>query len=414
VRASAGSAQEGMWGLDPVLQCGKQQQRIIASAGLNTKTEPRKGITMANTIGVGIIGANPDRSWALRAHIPALAALPQYKIQAVSTSRRESARAAATQFNIPLAFDNHAELVAHPAVELVVVTVKVPYHHELVCAALAAGKAVFCEWPLGNGLHEAEEMATLARSKKVPTVVGLQARAAPVINRVRDLVAQGYVGKVLSTSVVASGLAYGDTVERPNAYLIDKKNGANLLTIANGHCLDALCYCLGEFAELSATLATRRPDVTVAETGERLVATSPDQVAVCGVLHSGAVASVHFRGGRSRGTNLLWEINGTDGDLLVTGAGGHVQMLELSLQGAHGKDTALAPLAIPDTYRWTPPETPAGFPFNVAQLYVHLASHIRQGTSLSPTFDDAVIRHRMLAAIQTAAETGVRQTYASA
>jgi len=99
---------------------------------------------------------------------------------------------------------------------------------------------------------------------------------------------------------------------------------------------------------------------------------------------------------------------------LVTGAGGHVQMLELSLQGAHGKDTALAPLAIPDTYRWTPPETPAGFPFNVAQLYVHLASHIRQGTSLSPTFDDAVIRHRMLAAIQTAAETGVRQTYASA
>ena len=60
---------------------------------------------MANTIGVGIIGANPDRSWALRAHIPALAALPQYKIQAVSTSRRESARAAATQFNIPLAFD---------------------------------------------------------------------------------------------------------------------------------------------------------------------------------------------------------------------------------------------------------------------------------------------------------------------
>ena len=77
----------------------------------------------------------------------------------------------------------------------------------------------------------------MARRQKVPTVVGLQARAAPVINRVRDLVAQGYVGKVLSTSVVASGLAYGDAVERPNAYLIDKRNGANLLTIASGHCL---------------------------------------------------------------------------------------------------------------------------------------------------------------------------------
>ena len=40
---------------------------------------------MADTIRVGIIGANPERSWALRAHIPALAALPQYTLQAVST-----------------------------------------------------------------------------------------------------------------------------------------------------------------------------------------------------------------------------------------------------------------------------------------------------------------------------------------
>jgi hypothetical protein len=47
----------------------------------------------------------------------------------------------------------------------------------------------------------------------------------------------------------------------------------------------------------------------------------------------------------------------------------------------------------------------------VAQVYVHLASDIRQGTNLCATFDAAVIRHRMLAAIQTAADTGVRQTY---
>lgn len=368
---------------------------------------------MADTIRVGIIGANPDRSWALRAHIPALASLPQYTLQAVSTSRRESAVAAAEKFNAPLAFDTHAELVAHPDVDLVVVSVKVPYHHELVLAALEAGKAVFCEWPLGNGLAEAVEMADLARRKKVCTAVGLQARAAPVINRVRDLVAQGYVGQVLSTSVVASGLAYGEFVERANAYLIDKANGANLLTIATGHFMDAMCYCLGEFEELGATLSTRRPEVTIAKTNESLPATSPDQVAVSGTLQGGAVVSLHFRGGQSRGTNLLWEINGTDGDLLVTGAGGHVQMLELALHGGQGKDTALAPLAIPDEYRWVPAETPTGFPFNVAQLYVQLASDMQKGTSLSLSFDAAVVRHRMIQAIQTAADTGLRQRYLS-
>jgi predicted dehydrogenase len=368
---------------------------------------------MADTIRVGIIGANPERSWALRAHVPALAALPQYTLQAVSTSRRESAEAAARKFHAPLAFDSHTNLVTHPDVDLVVVSVKVPFHYELVMAALEAGKAVFCEWPLGNGLQEATEMAALARQKKVCTAVGLQARFAPVINRVRDLVAQGYVGKVLSTSVVGSGLAYGEFVERPNAYLLDKANGANLLTIATGHFLDAMCYCLGEFAELSATLATRRPQVTIAKTDESVLATSPDQVTVHGRLHDGAVASFHFRGGQSRGTNLLWEINGTEGDLLVTGAGGHVQMLELTLQGGHGNDTALAPLPIPQEYHWVPAETPAGLPFNVAQLYVRLASDIQKGTKLSLPFEAAVVRHRMIAAIQKAADTGERQTYLS-
>jgi predicted dehydrogenase len=52
--------------------------------------------------------------------------------------------------------------------------------------------------------------------------------------------------------------------------------------------------------------------------------TAADQVAVRGVLESGAVASVHFRGGMSRATNFHWEINGTDGDLVLTGGSGHL------------------------------------------------------------------------------------------
>jgi hypothetical protein len=88
-------------------------------------------------------------------------------------------------------------------------------------------------------------------------------------------------------------------------------------------------------------------------------------------------------------------------------------MLELTLQGGQGKDAALAPLAMPNEYRWVPAETPAGFPFNVAQLYVRLASDMQKGTRLSLTFDAAVVRHRMIEAIQNAADTGERQTYLS-
>src|SRR6266487_5620242 len=108
------------------------------------KTAMSKGGT--KRIRVGIIGANPDRGWAAQAHIPALKSLSDdFEITALSTSRRESADAASKLFGVPVAFDNHQDLVNSSVVDVVAVTVKVPYHLELARAALDAGKAVYCE-----------------------------------------------------------------------------------------------------------------------------------------------------------------------------------------------------------------------------------------------------------------------------
>src|SRR5438105_4062846 len=212
----------------------------------------------AARIRVGIIGANPDRGWAAQAHIPALRSLADdFEITALSTSRRQSADAASKLFGVRSAFDNHQDLVSNPAVDVVAVTVKVPHHLELATAALGAGKAVYCEWPLGNGLNEAETLAALAKNKGVLAVVGLQARSAPAVAYVHDLVEQGYVGEVLSTTLVGSGMGWWPTVDPFNAYLNDMKYGATMLSIAVGHTADALCYCLGEAREVSATMATR-------------------------------------------------------------------------------------------------------------------------------------------------------------
>src|SRR2546422_3564644 len=134
----------------------------------------------AKRIRVGIIGANPDRGWAAQAHIPALKSLPaDFEITALSTTRRESADAAGRLFGVPAAFDNHQELVNSSSVDVVAVTVKVPHHLDLATAALEAGKAVYCEWPLGNGLKEAETLAALAKKKGVLAVAGLAGSPAP-------------------------------------------------------------------------------------------------------------------------------------------------------------------------------------------------------------------------------------------
>src|SRR5437867_3950669 len=366
------------------------------------------GKSGAKRIRVGIIGANPDRGWAAQAHIPALRSLAdEFEITALSTTRRESAEAAGKLFGVPLAFDNHQELVNNPAVDVVAITVKVPHHLELATAALEAGKAVYCEWPLGNGLQEAETLAALAKKQGVLAVAGLQARSAPSVAYVRDLVEQGYVGEVLSSTLVGSGMGWGPTVEPSNAYLNDKKNGATMLSIAVGHTADALCYCLGEIRELSATTAMRRKTFTIAGTDESIPMNADDQVAVSGLLEGGTAFSIHYRGGVSRGTNLLWEINGSEGDLQLTATGGQAQIWELEVRGGNGKQSSLEILPVPEQYRWAPPQGPGT---NVAQAYAHFARDYREGTHLCPTFEDALTRHRMLDAIETAAATGQRQT----
>jgi predicted dehydrogenase len=78
-------------------------------------------------------------------------------------------------------------LVAQPDIDLVAVTVKVPHHRELVAAALTAGKAVYCEWPLGRDLDDARAMAA---EQGVRMAVGLQSRQAPEIEFVQELLSE--------------------------------------------------------------------------------------------------------------------------------------------------------------------------------------------------------------------------------
>jgi predicted dehydrogenase len=364
--------------------------------------------------GVGIIGVEPGRSWAARSHIPALRALSEsFEIVGIANTSMASAKAAAAATGVSRAFADVAELLASPNVDIVAVTVKVPPHFKIVKAAIDAGKHVYCEWPLGNDLAEAEDMAALARAKGVLGVVGTQAGLAPEIEYLKRLIASGFVGDVLSTTLVGWGGALQGSGSIPDkntwAYLLDRANGATLLTIPVGHTLAALRGVFGEIADVSAVLAVRRPTARVINTGEVLPVTAPDQVLVSGTFASGIPVSIHYRGGEARDRDgLLWEINGTQGDIRVSGPSGHTQMVQLSLEGARGEEKTISPLEVPASYRsgW-PEDAEAG---NVARLYARMAADLHEGTRSAPSFEDAVGVHRVIAAIERAAETGHRAT----
>lgn len=353
-------------------------------------------------IRVGFIGLNPGIHWAATAHMPALQALPdEYEAVGVANTSLASAKRAADAFGLPHAFENAQALVDSPEVDLVVVTVKVPHHRELVIAALNAGKHVYCEWPLGKDLAEAQELADLAERRGVVAAVGTQMRVAPEVEYLRQLIEEGYVGEVISMTLLANNGQWGGKTDAAHAYLYDKSNGATLLSIPLGHTLAGVGDVMGGFGDLSARMINRRDTVHVIDTGETIPKTADDQILVHGTLESGAAFSIHYRGGQSRGIGLLWEINGTEGDIQVRGENGHAQIVQLSIRGANGDASEFVPLIPPAAvYEGWPDSSVVR---NVARLYALVAQDIRSGTRTAPSFRDAVALHRTIDVIERSA-----------
>ena len=371
-----------------------------------------------STIRVGIIGASPDRGWAASAHLPALKVLPQFDLAAVCTTRQESADATAQKFGIPLAFADWRAMVDRRDIDLVIVTTKVAFHRELVLGALGAGKHVFCEWPLGLDSAEAAELLAAAERAGVRHMVGLQGRVHPVLNRVKDLLQEGQIGKVISCSLVSSLASWGPRLPVSEAYRADRAGGATGLTIPGGHSLDTLCHVLGPFEAVSAVVTTQHKETEIIGTGKTVPVTSPDQVLVSGVLQGGAVASIHIKADMAVPMGVRLEINGTEGDLLIqsqTAKGKDpvgIQRAELVVTQSRRGSPDYTPVEVPPGYSRVPAGVPAGPPFFTAQLLVRLAEGIQAGVAVTPNFADALANHRLLDAVQKASDEGRRVTLA--
>ena len=364
-------------------------------------------------IRVGIIGAAPDRGWSAAAHIPALKALPQYALVAVCTRRQESAEATARKFAIPHALSNAHALAERDDIDLVIVTARVPEHRALVQAVLEAGKHVFCEWPLALNTQEARTMLQAARSSGVRHMVGLQGRVHPVLLHAKQMIADGAIGRLLSVSLISSLASWGPRLPPAEEYRTDRANGATGLTIPGGHTLDTLQFCFGRFDQVSALLATQHKECEIIGTNRTVPVTSPDQVIVTALLANGAVLNAHIKADMATPIGVSLELNGTDGDLLLTSytlpgqdpVG--LQRAELTLQRSRRgtKEYDEIPVAIDDP---SLRDVPRGAPFYSARLLTNLADAIRNDTDARPSFADAVACHELLDTVQRAADSGSR------
>ncbi|SPO05380.1 related to dehydrogenases and related proteins [Cephalotrichum gorgonifer] len=369
-------------------------------------------------IRVGLVGLAPKGPeaafiglWSVIAHLPSIQALPEYELVAVANSTVESAQKSIDSHGLPSsvkAYGSPEDLADDPDVDLVVVSVQVGKHFRLAKPAILKKKNVFVEWPLGASLEESEELTKLASANGIKTTVGVQGQPSKYSLKMRELIAGGKIGKVLSTSVSASSSFVKNSWLQSAQYILDMDSGGNEFTVVFGHFLHSFIDVLGNFSEVQGLLKTQHPDVNILSPGGEVVdpaykKTAPDDIFVQGILESGALASINFFKSEtpvSDKRSFVWRITGTEGEIelaspemvwqignpaaritIRVGKSGEPQEVELDSQ-----DPAIS----------------AGVPFmgqNTALVY---DAYAKGDTSRYATFEQATQTHRLLQKILVA------------
>lgn len=354
----------------------------------------------AGRIRLGITGANAERAWALAAHLPSVSQMPEaIAVTAVSARTTELAEKARVVFGAGQAFGNSLELVRSPDVDLVAVTVKVPEHRPIVLAALAAGKDIYCEWPLGRDLAEAREMAA-AVPAGAHVMIGLQGLSAPAVRHAQHLIAQGAIGALRVMRVHSPSVGWGEEVPPVYAYLQEKRNGATLETVATGHTLAIIDALAGPYVEVDARCSTLRKQVRLSGTDEMVERTCADHVMVLGLHDSGCVSTLEVIGGVAKGEFTL-VVEGEKGWIKLSGGD----------RGARPCDSQSGPLILETSFAGIidlPQTFPAttGAAINVSESYGRLVQDIASNSFTVPDFDTAVRLHDLIDAIDRASLSG--------
>jgi predicted dehydrogenase len=292
-----------------------------------------------------------------------------------------SAEAAAHAFGAMEAYDDFRRLVRSNNVDIVTVCVRVPSHFDVVMAALAAGKHVMCEWPLGRDIEEAEKMAEAARTSGVRTCIGLQGRMAPAAHRAREMLNTQAIGRPLTASIYVPNTAFGPRSPAYIAYLVDPASGANMTTISGGHNIDLAQFILGAVRELAAWGTIMFPDVELVDPPGHVRRETPDRLLIQMLHENGCVTGLEIAGNRPPGSLFTFQIVGTEGEITLTG--GHAY-------GPQSSNLKLSSTVLREESAPVPSEALLGPPTNVAELYRAFGRDIREGTRTALDFDHAV------------------------
>jgi predicted dehydrogenase len=345
-------------------------------------------------IRIGVVGSG----FATRVQIPGFRATGEFEVVAIASHRAERARQAAAQFGIPNAVESWQELVARPDLDAVSVVMPPYLHAPISLAALRDGKHVLCEKPFAMNEDEAREMYLAAGERGRVAMVDFEFRTAPARAWFKELVDQGFLGRLYSVTVTGL-LNLMANPERPTMnWWFERSKGGSWLGASGSHLIDAVRWWFGEIRGVSGDLDTfvrerRQDDGSLApvDVDDTFAFLFRLEGGALGVMHQSAAA----RGARTGEITAF----GSGGTLLVDNAG--------TIHGAKAGQRGLQELPVPERLQATAPlaEEVAGQPFTGTELPPftalarRFAAAIRGEVAASPSFYDGLRNQQVIDAI---------------
>lgn len=284
----------------------------------------------------GIIGFG---LFAERAILPAIRGSGNAVVSALQKRSAEAAAAKALEHGIPHAFATVDELVEHPEVDAVFIVSANAAHAEQAIAAAKAGKHVLVEKPMAATVRQAEQMVRACKSAGVQLMVGHMVRFSPVIGRMKQLMAEGAVGRVTH---IETQFFYDHRLSH-RAWLFDPGvAGGGPVHDIGVHCLDTLRFLLDDNPTVVRAVLDAVP------TGDRTETTA----AVVLQFSRGVLGSIFcsFTGSYRRS---FIEVRGTDGTISAfdfTRSGMPVILHRVHAQEGEPLQPLIEQISVPNLY----------------------------------------------------------------
>ncbi|MBI4201456.1 MAG: Gfo/Idh/MocA family oxidoreductase [Chloroflexi bacterium] len=387
---------------------------------------------------VGVTGAgiahSPDgrERWAVRAHIPALKALPDmYEVVAVCTTHMATAEESARHFGVPYAFDSVDRMLSElPELDVVCVSVRPVYHYEVTMPALQSGKHVYCEFQMGFNTMQGREIYHLAREKGVRTMLGYQGHYAPSLLHMRELVRQGFIGKPLTFGSSSFGGNYIAPRPSHHQWIFQTEMGGHWGYRSMG-ALERVMSVLGQdIAALCVDMAVKVPERPALDTGRTIQSDQADNMNYLVRMADGTMGTIQTCLTGWFGTGNRLEIYGTEGMLLLTtsiqrpewrketglgdptrgverlyGARVNLERLMTDLTPPELLQGKFEEIPIPDRHVYVSGIAEGRATFGVAQAWAAFHKAVVEDREYSPAFQDGYKIHLLMDAADKSVET---------